>query len=104
MKIKCHGKTYDVNVVRKKAMDGKALLIQLYCDDGSPFARLTTFIPGFSDSLKENQAYVDTNNIAEAEEFIVSNGIGKPLSGFAVSGYCTYPLFEFNLDQISENY
>lgn len=85
-----YGKTHSY-------IENRNLAIQLYdAQDHSPFARLTVNL-GWK--LPENQAFVDTNNCPWAEKFIKENGLGKPLNKFESSGYCDYPLYEFNLEK-----
>ena len=59
------------------------------------FANLTVNIDA---PCPEYCAYVDTNNLSTAEEFIKDNELGE-FSGFtAVSGYHEYPLYTFDPD------
>ena len=48
----------------------------------------------------ESHAYIDTNNCPWAEEFLQENGIAKPdpRDIYGMSGFCAYPLYEFNPD------
>ena len=49
--------------------------------------------------------YIDTNNLPEAEKFLVENHIGFKTPFTKTSGYCEYPLFVINpklLAQTSE--
>ena len=41
-------------------------------------------------------AYVDTNNIPEIDRWLVENGIAEDTGVRTVSGFCTYPLLQFN--------
>ena len=68
--------------------------------DNEPYATLSVNLPEH-DPLKPNQTFIDTNNCFGAEAFLESldgakkvtvNGI--PVTGR--SGYCTYPLYEFD--------
>ena len=62
--------------------------------DGNPFGM---------DSRQDGRfAYVDTNNCPWAEQFLEENKIARRTGIFAPSGYCVYPLYEFNLDAIYE--
>lgn len=72
------------------------LAIVAHTTDGDPFATLTVNL--MSKEQSENRAYVDSNNCPWAEKFIVENNLGKPVCGiYEVSGYCLYPLYEFDL-------
>lgn len=62
--------------------------------DGNPFGM---------DSRQDGRfAYVDTNNCPWAEQFLEENKIARRTGIFAPSGYCVYPLYEFNPDAIYE--
>ena len=65
---------------------------------------LTSVVEEIADRLvEENKAYVDTNNCPWAEDFIEKNGLGKFLGIYGNSGYCTYPLYEFDLGKLREH-
>lgn len=48
-------------------------------------------------------AYVDTNNMPGAEQFIKENGLGEPTGAWTRSGFCTYPLYKFNIDELKKH-
>ena len=56
-----------------------------------PYAALTVnlhpLVPGF--------AYLDTNNMPQAEAFVERYGLGKKTGKTARSGFCEYPLYDF---------
>lgn len=82
--------------------DNNRLAIVLYdVDTKEDYAELTVNLPD-AKVYNKNQAYVDTNNCTWAIEYIKRSGIGKPLSDFSVSGFCIYPLFEFNLERMKK--
>ena len=87
---------YDVEVRKVKYYDGN-LGIDLFEPGEGPFARLTT---NLCQKLPENQAHLDTNNCPWAEEFVQENKLGKPVGKFGFSGYCVYPLYEFDMGVI----
>lgn len=84
----------------KKGKKGQGIGIQLWCPDG-PLARITTELMGVP-KLKENQAYVDINDSPWAEEFIEKNGLGKFAGVIQPSGWCLFPLYEFDLEAIEK--
>lgn len=83
-----------VNITKYTSNDN--LAIQLWCDEG-PYALLTV---NLNEKLPFNRAYVDTNNLPTAKEFIEENNLGKEI-GVKVSGYCAYPLYEFNMERLT---
>ena len=77
------------------------IAISVWCEDG-PYAGLTVNL----DSTKtwpENYGFVDVNNFPDAEYLIKKLKIGKPVDGgFGISGFCAYPLYEFDLAKIEK--
>ena len=70
------------------------LYIGLICEEG-PFCDLTTNI----EALPEGFAAVDVNNFSEAREFIEKNNLGQNTSKVIHSGYCTYPIYKFDIHE-----
>ena len=52
--------------------------------------------------LDENMAYIDTNNCSWAEKMLKQHKFAKPTGEYGHSGWCSYPLYEFNLSKFSE--
>ena len=91
------GPTYKVTVdFIKYALNNKlAVRLTRAGAPWSPFATLTVNLQ--SPLQDETHAFVDTNNCPWAEEFLLDNGIATKVEGCEErSGYCTYPLYEFN--------
>ena len=91
------GSNHEVDTEKKSYWENGNLAITLFEPHEGPYATLTV---NLSKKLPKNQAYVDTNNCYWAEDFIKKNGLGKPLGEYGVSGWCRYPLYEFDLDKI----
>lgn len=102
--IESWGHTYKVRPYTSRYMFGEGLCIHLICCDedcyGEPFGNLTVNIQG--KTCGKNEAYVDTNNMPNAEQFIREYRLGKPTGETARSGYCTYPLYKFDMEQIAK--
>lgn len=79
--------------------DGSPRITAWNMEDG-PIATITVCLEG--KGLAEGQAYVDTNNCPWAPEWIETNGLGTKTNVRARSGYCTYPLYQFDMEQIRE--
>lgn len=83
-----------------------SLKIQLVCEGGEPFGRLTTcIVDGWTDK-PSNWAYVDVNNIPTAVDFISKYNLGKPVTNvkgqkvITKSGYSFYPLYNFDIKEL----
>ena len=96
-KVKTQFGNYDVQIRMANYSDNKNLAIELFEPYEGPFARLTV---NLGQKLPANQAYVDVNNCRWAERFIEENGLGVDVGKFGWSGYCIYPLYEFNMEAI----
>lgn len=94
------GKKYYVRIVKSAYCQNGGLALPMFVEETyEPFATLTV---NLSENLKlpENMAYVDTNNCPWAEEFIAKYELGKPTGQTAQSGWCTYPLYVFDLGKL----
>ena len=91
----------SVKVLRSKYIYGGTLAIGLVdSKTGEPYADLTVNIESVGAS--ENCAFVDTNNCRWAEKFITENGLGEDTGIKGRSGFCTYPLYKFNLEKMAD--
>ena len=99
MLITQYDHTYDVIPKKTKYQYNGNLAIVLWCKDGELYGKLTTNLDG---KLPPDMAYVDTNNMPDAERFIKENDLGEDTGLIAKSGYCTYPLYRFHIDKMEE--
>lgn len=98
--IDADGDRENVAPIAMKYMDNNTLAVCLYTEDGEPYADLTV---NLEDSMANcEMAYVDTNNCPWADNFIKDNGLGEPTGKVGKSGFCTYPLYKFNLDMMAK--
>ena len=97
------GETTPVRVIVTKYNNPETLAILLKCAESpwEDFAVITVNLVnspyGDGQYQDESHAYIDTNNCPWAEDFLQENGIAKPdpRDIYGMSGYCTYPLYEF---------
>ena len=89
---------YEVSTEVTTYANNGTLAIQLWCEDG-PFAVLTVNI---SDAHREGCQYVDTNNCPWAEQFIHDYNLGEPTGNYGMSGFCFYPEYKFNIEEIEK--
>lgn len=95
--IKFYGSTYKVYPVVEKYRNGR-LAIELIDPKEGPFADLTVNL--VNEPCPKNCAYLDTNNFPQGEDFVKKNKLGKFTGMYGMSGYCTYPLYEFDMDAL----
>ena len=89
---------YKVRIEKETYEYSGGLAIALITDEDELFAVMTVNLGGYC--LDDNEAFVDTNNCYWAERFIKDNNLGKKTEFTGHSGYCEYPLYEFDLSKI----
>ena len=97
-KVETEFGTYDVTIKTGKYLYGDNLAIELITDTIEPFAKLTVNLAEWT--LPNNMAFVDTNNCPWAEKFISDNKLGRPTGMTGTIGYCTYPLYRFDMEKL----
>ena len=92
-----------VTVIVTKYTNPETLAILLRCAE-SPWEDFAVITVNLANSpygdvqyQDESHAYINTNSCPWAEDFLQENGIAKPdpRDIYGMSGYCTYPLYEF---------
>lgn len=91
------GKVHRVEIRKSTYCTNGNLAISLFELREGPYATLTV---NLDDTLPLDMGYVDTNNCYWAEEFIQKNGLGEPTGEYGYSGFCSYPLYKFNLEKL----
>ena len=96
MEMKTSFSTYkDVYLqIGRYEADG-SVAIEAWNNQEGPIARLTVCL--CDGSLAEDEAYVDTNNCPFADQ-LLAQGIAIDTGLTKQSGFCTYPLWQFNED------
>ncbi len=92
------GGEYDIGFSVSSYRNNSNTYVGMICDEG-PFADLTVNIR----DLPEGFACLDTNNIPNAEAFVKENNLGTPTGTYAQSGFCTYPIYKLNIDEINKH-
>ncbi len=103
--INLWGKEYKLSLEISSYRNNNTLAIKAYeydeefeCD--FPCSNITVNLPhGFAD---DHTQYVDTNNWPGIDEFLIDAGIAEDTDIMGVSGFCIYPLMEFNLERLKE--
>lgn len=103
MNVRLYDTDYNIcNISIEKYANNNNIAIQLYSDSEGypePFATLTVnLVPLNSDKL----AYIDANNCPWAVDFIKEYNLGTPTGNMMGSGYCTYPEYEMNLEELKK--
>ena len=77
-----------------------SLALKIWNRWDGPIATITVCLG--DNTIGKDEQYVDTNNCPWAEEFIAEYNLGKPTGKMMRSGYCEYPLYEFDLDELKK--
>ena len=91
----------NFNLKTRKYLKTGNLAVEVYEYFKVPYATLTVNTPWV---LRENEAFVDINNWPDAEDFIITFGLGKftGLAGTFGPYMCEYPLYDFDLGKLKE--
>lgn len=101
MKIETEFRTYEgVYLQVGKYVADNSVAIQAWNQQDGPIATITVCL--CDDSLKEGEAYVDTNNCPWAVDFIEQEELGKRTGRVGRSGYCVYPVVKFDMEKVKE--
>ena len=101
MQLEAWNTVYDTCIEVSTYMFGGGLYMSLHdlCEDGlEPYADITVNLEGYP--TEPDCAFVDTNNFAQAEKLIADYKLGKPTGRVGHSGYCTYPEYRFDMNEI----
>lgn len=77
-----------------------SLAVQLFSKTEGPIATLTVCL--CDNHLKENESYVDTNNCPWVVDFLEGKELAKLSDKVRLSGYCVYPVMEFDREKLKE--
>jgi hypothetical protein len=98
MKFKFYGEKYELFLEVDKYVNNDNIAIEVWDTNEGPFADLTVNIY----DLPEGLACIDTNNFPDAIRLIEEYNLGEFTSNFATSGYCTYPIYKLNIENINK--
>lgn len=105
IKLERYGVTHLITFGIDRYASGGGLAIVMYCNEdypNEPYAVLTVNLEDYPTC--GNRAYVDTNNLGDdILQWIEDNNLGQPTGEIGYSGFCVYPEYEFNLDEINKH-
>ncbi len=70
---------------------------------GDEFGVITVNLDGYDALCDDTTAYLDTNNFPDIREFLEDNNLASYAGFDGQSGYCTYPLYMFDITKIPED-
>lgn len=101
MKLDFFGHSYDACIEFSTYLRGGGMymgLRSMYDGELVPYADLTVNVIEFP--TEPGCALVDTNNFTAAEALIKDYRLGTPTGRYAQSGFCTYPEYRFDMDEV----
>lgn len=97
------GRNHTITLHTNHYAENGNLYVGLICwDEGwpEPWSDLTV---NLSTPCRENCAFIDTNNNGwEIIAWLIENKLGKLTGRERASGWCSYPEFEFDMDEINK--
>ena len=95
---KIYNKTYKVNLYGTHYAHNNEPAFYI---KGRNFEELITVcLPHSGIHLTEETAFIDVNNCPWAIQFLIENEIAIPLHINVGSGFCSYPLYKFDLTKV----
>lgn len=99
--LNAHGAEYQISFhLANYATTGNLYvgMIVHYDEETDDWSDLTV---NLDEKLKPNHSYIDTNNNGnEIMNWLINNNLGRYTYGMGFSGFCVYPEFEFNIDEL----
>ena len=93
-----YGNNYKAFLEKGNYTSNGTLAIQMYVEEegfAMPWAMLTVNLT--DKGATKDKAYIDTNNLGiEILEWLEVNGIATNTGKIGFSGFCVYPLYQFN--------
>lgn len=102
--VSAYGSKHELVIQKTTYATNGRLALRLILVDGNytaHYATLTVNLPQ-ADHLDEDCAFVDTNNIPNADTLIRVYKLGKPTGRYVSSGFCLYPEYKFNMDEVNK--
>ena len=91
---------YELYIEKSRYFSGR-LALQLWdAKDGGPYVTMTVNLPNYS--LLEGDVILDTNNFPEVIELMEKYNLGKWTNNMAFSGFCAYPIYHLNMEEIEK--
>ena len=95
--IKINGYKIDkIELNNYMSSDNTAIILY---SEGEMFAVITT---NLNLMLPINMAYLDTNNYPWVEDFMKKYNFGEPTGKYGNSGFCEYPLYTLNIEELGK--
>ena len=97
------GKDHQITFeIHKYADNDNLAILMISWDEGYP-EHWSTLTVNLDEKCKPTCAFIDTNNNGEdIVKWLVDNKLGHPTGKLGFSGFCVYPEFEFDMDELKK--
>lgn len=103
LQMEAWGTVHDLCVEAGSYAAGNNLALQLYENSEygmEPYDMMTVNLP--DQTCAPDCAFINTDHLPVAPKMIAQYGLGEPTGRTAVSGFCEYPEYRFNLEEIKK--
>lgn len=104
LKLKAYGEEHKISLYTCHYINNDNLAVQMWCWDDEEFPELwSTLTVNLTKKCKPNCAFIDiNNNDNHIIDWLTENKLGTPTGNYETSGYCTYPEFEFDMEELNK--
>ena len=96
-----YGNVYPITFEIGKYVTNKNLAIQMITETEYGYEPWSTLTVNLTTKCAENCAFIDTNNNGdEIIDWLINNQLGHLTGKMEVSGWCIYPEFAFNMENL----
>ena len=102
LELNAWGGKHEITLKLNNYIENGNLAIEMICWDDEypePWSILTVNLGA---RCMPNKAFVDTNNNLDIERWIIANKLGKPTGRVYPSGFCVYPEYEFDMEEVQK--
>lgn len=93
----------DVRLEKSAYISNNNLAVVMFEEEtGDEYGVITVNLDGYDFLCDDTKAFIDTNNFPEIREFLEDNNIATYLDYDGESGFCTYPLYQFDVAKIPD--
>lgn len=104
LKLNAWGQDHKITLSTDRYDNNGNLAVQMWCLDDEEFPEPWSMLTvNLTKKCKPNCAFIDTNNNGDSIiDWLVKNNLGCETGNFEISGFCIYPEFEFNMDELKK--
>ena len=103
LKLQPRVELYQVKDFMGQTMPGLAIVLDEIGEEPEDISQYGVLTVSFGEFIgQKNTAYIDTNNCSFARQFL-DQGVARETGFYKESGFCRYPLWEFNPEFLQEH-